>query len=287
MFPKISVIIPNYNNGRFLEQCISSVASQTYHDVEIVVVDDCSTDDSRAVIDRLGQCHKNVRKIYLEHNGGVSHARNVGANASTGEYLEFLDADDYFYADDKLANEMTLVQNYLAQGKKVMAYSCVACVNEEGRFIEHRGIDDQLEGHIVEAYLARYKDDRHPRNVLFDRQAFELVEGFDETMSFWEDSDLFIRLLFLRSLFCTHKLGTAYRWRNGGLSHQTMLNNEVAQVSLEKRYSRHFTFVQWMRYLWYKMRRQIRVFRLKTYPRIKHEASVLKRRILRKRGQER
>lgn len=270
MYPRISVIIPNYNNSRWIEQCVSSVASQTYPNVEIVVVDDCSTDDSRQIIDWLATHYANLKKIYLKQNGGVSHARNVGAHESTGEYLEFLDGDDFFYADDKLANEMALIQKHLAHGMKVMAYSCVACVNEEGCFVEDRGLSGQLEGHIVEAYLANYKKERHSRNVLVDREAFEEAGGFDESMSFWEDSDWFIRMLFIRPNYCTHTLGTAYRWRRGGLSRNTLLSGLAVQRELEHRYRRRFTVIQWIYYFGFKSLRMAEVLRLYTWPEIKH-----------------
>lgn len=261
-----------------------SVATQTYPNVEIVVVDDCSTDDSRDIVNQLARQYSNLKRIYLEKNGGVSHARNVGAKEASGEYLEFLDADDFFYVENKLANEMALVLKYLARGQKVMTYSCVACVNEDGKFVQHRGLDDQLEGHIVEAYLARYKKDRHSRNELIDREAFFLLGGFDETMAYWEDSDFFVRLLFIRPLYCTHKLGTAYRWRQGGLSRTSNISSLTVQDAIAKKYQKKFTKLQLLRFYWFKMRCFFRIFRLETYPRMKHLGSIYKHHLLRKMG---
>ena len=205
--PIVSIIIPNYNNGKYITQCIESIETQTYKNIEIVIVDDVSTDDSREIILRLKQAYKNIVTVFLDNNRGVSNARNVGVERSNGEYICFLDPDDFFWANDKIENEMRLIQEYLYKGEKIMAYSGVICVNESGEYVEDRGLDGQLTGYIVSAYLARFKEDKHPRNEIVDKAAFYEAGGFDEKMSFWEDSDLFIRLLRIRDVFFTGKYG--------------------------------------------------------------------------------
>src|SRR5260370_4071555 len=86
--PLASVIIPNYNYARVLRQCLRAVQAQTYQPIEIVLVDDCSTDDSVAVAESLG-----VRVISPPSNGGVCAARNLGVAHARGEILFFLDSD--------------------------------------------------------------------------------------------------------------------------------------------------------------------------------------------------
>jgi glycosyltransferase involved in cell wall biosynthesis len=95
IIPKFSVIIPNFNNGATLERAILSVLSQTYRAHEIIVVDDGSTDHSREVVEAFGE---SVTYVY-QPNGGVSKARNTGAEKSTGDWLAFLDADDSYHHD--------------------------------------------------------------------------------------------------------------------------------------------------------------------------------------------
>lgn len=94
---KISVIIPVYNVSAYLEQCVRSVQTQTYRDVEIILVDDGSTDTSGSLCDRLATEDERTRVVHKQ-NGGLSDARNVGLSYATGEYVLFLDSDDY-YAD--------------------------------------------------------------------------------------------------------------------------------------------------------------------------------------------
>lgn len=91
--PLISVIVPAYNAERWLEECGLSVLSQTYPHVELVIVDDGSTDATLSVANALAEQAENVKVIHTE-NGGVCHARNTGLEAASGEFIAFLDADD-------------------------------------------------------------------------------------------------------------------------------------------------------------------------------------------------
>lgn len=91
--PLISVIVPAYNAGQWIEECCSSVFAQTYPNWELIVVDDGSVDDTLAIAGQMALGRENVRVIHTE-NGGVCHARNTGLDAAQGEYIAFLDADD-------------------------------------------------------------------------------------------------------------------------------------------------------------------------------------------------
>ena len=90
----VSVIIPSYNASKFIDITINSVLNQTYSNFELIVVDDGSTDDTEIHIKRYLTDER--VKYFKIKNGGVSNARNYGASMSKGEYLCFLDADDFF-----------------------------------------------------------------------------------------------------------------------------------------------------------------------------------------------
>lgn len=92
---KISVIIPIYNVGFYLQECVNSVIKQTYKNLEIILVDDGSTDDCPNICDTYAKQYSNVKVVHKQ-NGGLSDARNVGILNSTGDYLLFLDADDFW-----------------------------------------------------------------------------------------------------------------------------------------------------------------------------------------------
>lgn len=94
----VSVIIPVYNVESYLNRCIYSVVNQTYHKLEIIIIDDGSTDRSREICELWTKKDKRIKFIHSE-NHGVSYARNIGLKMATGEYISFLDADDWIDMD--------------------------------------------------------------------------------------------------------------------------------------------------------------------------------------------
>lgn len=92
--PKVSVIIPVYNAQDYLEKCLDSIVNQTLEDIEIICVNDCSTDNSLDILLKYSQNDNRIKVIDCKVNGGESKARNTGLNIATGEYLAFVDNDD-------------------------------------------------------------------------------------------------------------------------------------------------------------------------------------------------
>lgn len=94
----ISIIVPVYNTEKYLDQCIQSILSQTYTDYELLLVDDGSTDSSGVICDRYAEQDSRVREFH-KPNGGVSSARNMGLDNARGEWIGWVDSDDYIDAD--------------------------------------------------------------------------------------------------------------------------------------------------------------------------------------------
>lgn len=94
----VSVILPVYNVEDYLEQCLDSICQQTLNDIEILCIDDGSTDDSRAILQKYA-CKDSRIHLILQNNKGAGAARNVGLTVAKGKYLSFLDADDFFEKD--------------------------------------------------------------------------------------------------------------------------------------------------------------------------------------------
>ena len=95
---KVSVIVPVYNVEKYIKKCLDSLVNQTLNGVEIIVVNDGSPDNSQKIIDEYTKKYKNV-KSYIKENGGLSDARNYGIKKATGEYISFVDSDDYIRND--------------------------------------------------------------------------------------------------------------------------------------------------------------------------------------------
>ena len=99
MQPKVSAIVPVYNVELYLDKCLNSLVNQTLQDIEILVINDGSPDDSQKIIDDYQKKYPNIVRGYVKKNGGLSDARNFGVEKATGEYLAFIDSDDYVDID--------------------------------------------------------------------------------------------------------------------------------------------------------------------------------------------
>src|ERR1700730_16934030 len=89
----VSVIIPVYNRAAMLREAVDSVLAQTYRPIEIVIVDDGSTDDTAAVADEMASRHSGIIRVIHQRNAGVGHAREAGRQAAEGEFIQYLDSD--------------------------------------------------------------------------------------------------------------------------------------------------------------------------------------------------
>ena len=94
----VSIIVPVYNTSKYLEKCLYSLINQTIKNIEIIVVNDGSTDNSLEIINKIAKEDKRI-KVYNKKNGGLSSARNYGIEKSTGKYIGFVDSDDYVRKD--------------------------------------------------------------------------------------------------------------------------------------------------------------------------------------------
>ena len=108
--PRISVIVPVYNVEQYLPRCVESILAQTYENLEILLVDDGTKDNSGAICDAYARQDARVKAIHKK-NGGLSSARNAGIDAATGEYLSFVDSDDWI-EPDMYEKMMALMEKY-------------------------------------------------------------------------------------------------------------------------------------------------------------------------------
>ena len=96
---KITIVIPVYNVENYLRQCLDSVINQTYKNLEIICVDDCSTDNSPQILQEYAQKDDRIKLIFNEKNSGPGLSRNKGIEIATGDYIHFLDSDDWMEPD--------------------------------------------------------------------------------------------------------------------------------------------------------------------------------------------
>ena len=111
---KVSIIIPVYNVAPYIKRCLDSVVTQTFQDIECILVDDCGTDDSKEIVQQYIDCYQGqiqFKFIHHEKNIGLSGARNTGMQVATGEWLYFLDSDDSIIPDC-IATLLALQEKY-------------------------------------------------------------------------------------------------------------------------------------------------------------------------------
>jgi hypothetical protein len=189
----VSVIIPTYNRASLLARAVNSVLAQTYRPIEIIVVDDGSTDDTGAVLEEYGDQIIAIR----QDNQGRSVARNTGLRTAKGKYIAFLDSDD-FWAKEKLKEQVMTLQ---AQPDAAICYSWWVVVDCRGCF--HRALRPCAEGDIFPQLF--FSSFVMPSHVLARRECFfqdkELALCFDPSVEPAEDWKLFLQLS-LRYHFC-------------------------------------------------------------------------------------
>jgi glycosyltransferase involved in cell wall biosynthesis len=203
--PKVSVIIPTYNRRDFVREAIASVLAQSYHDFELLVVDDGSNDDTAAVVQEF----EGVRYV-SQPNRGVSAARNRGVELSNGELLAFLDSDD-LWQPRKLACQVAFFAAHpearICQSEEIwLRYG--TRVNPHHK---HRKAGGDIFARSLELCLVS------PSAVMLRRELFEQVGGFAESLPACEDYDLWLRIAATEPI---HLLETPLVIKRGGHADQ-------------------------------------------------------------------
>ena len=186
--PLISVVIPAFNAGPTIDRALNSVWRQNYTPIEVIVIDDGSTDDTAAVVERHGG--RGVRLIRLTRNVGECGAMNVGIKAAAGDYLAFLDADDE-WLDGKLLKQMAVLMPHPTM---TFVTSGFHYVNDEGKTIQAAGT-----AHLAQILHEFWRDLLAASHVakpcVIARKAPLLaVGGFNEALVVAGDQDMWIRL---------------------------------------------------------------------------------------------
>lgn len=236
----VSVIIPNYNNERYLNQCLDSVLAQSYPVKEIIIYDDCSTDGSGKILKKYGEKDDRVRIIFGQKNVGVSTARDTAIRATTSDYVCMLDADDYFFSNDKIECEMKTVQEkYDATGTKVVAFSQTVDVAENGDPIEKPQHTD-LKGNERFKIVTRYYGNYMPRDYCFPKDYYIACGGYTKGLSLYEDWELNLKLLEQTDFVYSGGYGTAYRHKFGGLSSVDYKKQLITKKEIFRKYRMSF-----------------------------------------------
>jgi len=223
--PQVSVIIPTYNNREYVGDAIDSVLSQSYKNIEIIIIDDGSSDGTEEFISNKYKINTNV-KYFFKENNGVSSARNTGIEKSSGDFIAFLDADDCY-----VENKTTCQVQYLAKNKEcMMVYSDMFIFNKTET--TNSSYHDKLKVKCPSGFIFNDLLLSHliwTGTVMLRREVFDNVALFDESLSTAEDYDLWLRISALHRIDYIPKVLAGYRRGHDSLTTNTKqsLNNYV------------------------------------------------------------
>jgi teichuronic acid biosynthesis glycosyltransferase TuaG len=217
--PMVSVITPVHNSRDFVGEAIRSVQAQTLIDWEMIVVDDCSTDDSVEIVERSVHEDDRIRLIQLETNSGAAMARNIAIEATQGRYIAFLDSDD-LWLPEKLKKQLAFMQanNY------PFTYAAYDKIDENGQVFGHLGVPRRVSysdllktcsiGCLTSMYDTQYFGKVYMPNIL-KRQDFGLwLELLKRTKYAYGLNERLAQYRVRSNSISSNKLSAAqYTWR--------------------------------------------------------------------------
>lgn len=224
---KVSVIIPVYNTEKYLEECIDSVIAQTYKNLEIILVDDGSSDRSPLLCDQYAQTDTRV-KVFHQKNGGLSIARNMGIKEASGEYIVFLDSDDYW--DDAYIIEK-LLKKIARKKSDVVNYRYKQYIEETGKyrnclFSSEESFLGKTKEEVLEYLLQRGLYIASACNKMVRTEFIKTNQLYFTEHIVAEDVDWCARIMLLCSTidYCNED-AYIYRQRQGSITHTIQYKN--------------------------------------------------------------
>jgi len=208
--PQFSVIMPCFNHAKFVAESMEGVLQQSIGDLELIVIDDCSTDASREVIEKFVLSDSRVRAIYHGTNLGASRSRNDGIRAAHSQYLAFCDADDV-WMPTKLASQLELLEKHPMHE---VAYSDAKIIDEYGketgeRFNDRFPVPGNGSGRLFEELCTR--NFVNMQTVIVRRECLEDSGYFDERIKWVEDWWFWVKISYKHSFVYTAESLAKYR----------------------------------------------------------------------------
>lgn len=225
---KVSVIIPLYNAENYIKECIDSVINQTYQNIEIIVVDDGSTDASLDMVKSMYGGDERVIIISQENKGGCA-ARNVGIQRAAGDYVQFLDADDKL-DENKIQSQMELLKN-LRYPTDILVFSKWSLLessltempsNQTAIWHDYKDPIDLL------VDFALFHCSLPPSAYLISIEMINKVGGWDETLKRNQDGDFFARVI---------KEATSIRFSDGAMAYYRSTTPNSVSKTLDPLYA--------------------------------------------------
>jgi hypothetical protein len=233
---KVSIVIPVYNGEKYLEECIDSALNQSYSNIEVIAVNDGSTDNSLQILKN----YSDRIKIISKENGGIASALNAGIKAMTGEWFKWLSADDILYPN--AVDALISVSKGIKDKKHSILYANFDFIDSKGKIFAHmeepsyNELDDfNFNIILLDHYLG------NGTTSFIHKSALDEYGYFDESIGFAEDYELWLRFCFLYGcrLILVKKTIAKYRIHQGQTTKTKLRNgneyrNRLKESILEK-----------------------------------------------------
>lgn len=212
----ISIILPVYNGGKYLARAIESCLNQTYKDIELIIVNDCSTDTTLAIADHYAKIDARVRVVNNETNQKLPACLNIGHKEANGNYITWTSDDNLYkeYAIETLFNELVLRETDVV-------FSDFYLIDNEGdliREVEYVNFENVIFGNFVGA------------SFLYKKEVFQRNKGYNEHLFLVEDYDFWLRALIHSQFFHLKKKLYYYRTHEDSLTNGINSSNDKKQL---------------------------------------------------------
>ena len=234
----LSIIIPNYNKGKYIKHTFDSILTQTRLPNEIIVVDDCSTDDSRVIISNYAYKYPTlIKSIFLNQNCGVQNARNTGGTNAISDFICFIDSDDVYLRNDAIEKQMKRVKN----NRLVGVYQLI--INDNGEILTKKARFKDKKSFIRHNLVHFYRVEKYnlcPSHYIIPKEAFIKVGKFDFPYNLYEDSDFLLKLMFYGlKLKIINIEGKGYRCNFNDKSHLSNADLELHKKAIQYLHDKH------------------------------------------------
>ena len=237
--PLVSILIPSYNSGEYIESTLESISNQTYTNLEILVMDDCSTDRTMEIAQRIQEDDKRIRIIRNERNLGITGNMNKGISLCNGKYVAILDGDDWAYPY-RIEKQVEAMES----NKKVVLCSGYMDICDEDLNIQNRRKYPLTDKEIRRA-IVRYDPISHPSSM-WRRDALLKTNLYSENFPICRDYDLIVRISEFGEYINVPESLIKYRVREssetGKRIRQTQMYSFYIQMKAVFEYKFRFTF---------------------------------------------
>ena len=205
--PLVSVVVPSYNHEAYIEECILSIVNQTYKNIEVIVIDDGSTDNSRDILQRLQKLYGFV--LEYQENQGVARTQNRLFGMAHGKYITGSASDD-FLMPDKIEKEVRFLEE---NPEYDLVFGRVYMVDERSRIIENLQIFEPFEGQVKYIpFELLIENNRIPApSIMLRKNSWEKCGGYNEN-SIIEDFDLWLKIAYNGKIAYLNEYFAYYRW---------------------------------------------------------------------------